>query len=41
MDMVKNVTETPPEINYWPMQRIAAGVFVALWGMVSGTGSLD
>ena len=37
MDMVKNATETPPDINYWPMQRIAAGVFVALWGMVSHT----
>merc|ERR1740123_1633093 len=34
MDIVKNATETPPDINYWPMQRVAAGVFVALWGMV-------
>ena len=28
-------TNSTEPINYWPMQRIAAGVFVALWGMVS------
>ena len=22
-------------INEWPMQRIAAGIFVTIWGMVS------
>ena len=35
MEPINGTRNGTEPINYWPMQRIAAGVFVALWGMVS------
>ena len=32
--LVSDMSNSTVPINEWPMQRIAAGIFVTIWGMV-------